>query len=71
MVPESGNNAPDRSFRVVLFPDPFGPMRPTTVPGDRENVASLRATNRPKDFRTLSKSKVIDIDMIRFGGIGV
>src|SRR5262249_56148568 len=35
--PASGRRTPPIKLKTVLLPDPFGPMRPTAVPGSTSN----------------------------------
>ena len=44
--PALGGSTPARHSNSVVFPAPFGPIRPRTSPGRTENDTSLSATRR-------------------------
>src|SRR5436309_593650 len=45
--PEVGRRMPASERSVVVFPAPFGPMRPTISPGPTSNDRSSTAVNSP------------------------
>jgi hypothetical protein len=46
-VPPSAGSTPARHSNSVVFPDPFGPIRPRISPGRIENDTSLNAVRFP------------------------
>src|SRR6478672_9341231 len=49
-VPAVGWSRPRISRMVVVFPAPFGPRKPVTMPGSTEHVRSSTARVAPKTF---------------------
>src|SRR6059058_4189989 len=45
--PDVGRIVPERTFRRVVFPEPFGPIRPRTVPWSRASDTSSSAVTPP------------------------
>ena len=46
--PALGWTRPSAIRKVVVFPDPFGPSRPVTIPAGAVNDTSRTAVTRPK-----------------------
>jgi hypothetical protein len=51
--PDSGSSSPAINRKIVVLPDPFGPINPTFSPGLSWNDASTRRAWRPKCLATL------------------
>src|SRR5437868_1339587 len=51
-----GGKTPERQLRNVVFPDPFGPIRPTTSPSRRRRDTSRSAWTPPKRLLTSTAS---------------
>src|SRR5947207_1041111 len=47
--------------KIVLFPEPFGPSRPTISPGSIANETSVTARRGPYHFVTCCASTTADI----------
>ena len=47
MAPASGRITPAIIFRSVVFPEPLGPVSPSTSPGDTDNETPLTAMRPP------------------------
>jgi hypothetical protein len=45
--PSLGRNVPEIKLKIVLLPDPFGPMRPRISPSTTSKLTRLTATNPP------------------------
>ena len=56
MLPASGARSPSTHSIVVVFPAPFGPMRPKISPRRTEKETSSAATVVPYAFRIASTS---------------
>src|SRR5262245_18484359 len=54
MVPPSGARKPSTHSIVVVFPAPFGPIRPKISPSWTSNDTSETATVRPYNLRMFS-----------------
>src|SRR6476646_9242538 len=50
--PAVGGNVPESMLKIVLLPDPFGPIRPTISPRSTLNDTLLTAVNPPKRFES-------------------
>src|SRR3954471_22206388 len=48
--PADGGKAPDRILKIVLLPEPFGPIRPRISPRSTLNDTLLTAVKPPKRF---------------------
>src|SRR5215475_7870744 len=48
--PAVGGNVPDSMLKIVLLPDPFGPIRPRISPFSTLNDTLLTAVKPPKRF---------------------
>ena len=48
--PALGSSAPEMQLKPVVFPEPFGPMRPRISPSMTSNDTLLRAMNPPNRF---------------------
>src|SRR5262245_11373266 len=48
MEPALGGSVPDSTLKIVLLPEPFGPIRPRISPRSTLNDTSLTAVNPPK-----------------------
>ena len=46
--PAVGGNVPDSMLKIVLLPDPFGPIRPRISPCSTRNETLLTAVKPPK-----------------------
>src|SRR5271165_6098373 len=57
IVPASGRIVPAMRLRRVVLPEPFGPMRPSTSPGETEIDISLTATSPPNALVRPSASR--------------
>ena len=54
MLPEDGFNKPSSMEIVVVFPAPWPPSKPVSVPFSREKERSLTAVKDPKDLDNFS-----------------
>src|ERR1700739_895127 len=50
--PAVGAKVPDSILKIVLLPDPFGPIRPRISPSPTANETSLTAVKAPKRLRS-------------------
>src|SRR4051812_10783596 len=57
-VPESACDSVVRIFTAVVFPAPFGPSRPNTVPSGTENVSPSSARTPPGYVLTRSSASI-------------
>src|SRR3954462_6712918 len=48
--PRVGRTRPSSARSVVVFPEPLGPRKPTTRPGETEKLRSSTARTGPKSF---------------------
>src|ERR1041384_8253554 len=55
-TPFDGGSRPTIILTVVLLPEPFGPSRPTTLPGDAVTVSARTAATPRYNFETSSSS---------------
>ena len=58
--PALGASAPDSTLKIVLLPEPLGPISPRISPWVTENETLLTAVNPPK--RRVSPSTVSIVD---------
>ena len=56
--PLSGGKSPVATLKKVVFPAPFGPMRPMIPPSGMTRSTSLTAVRPPKRFVTLRASRI-------------
>ena len=54
--PRLGRSAPEIRLKIVLLPEPFGPMRPRISPSASPNATSLTAVKPPKRLVSPSTS---------------
>src|SRR5215831_7528654 len=60
--PAVGINAPASRLKVVLFPEPFGPMRPRISPRATANETRFTAVNPPKTLVSpLTVSMIVEV----------
>src|SRR5713226_9308189 len=57
MRPASGRSAPVIRLKRVVFPDPLGPMTPTSSPSSTAKLTPLTARTPPKALETPSSSR--------------
>src|SRR6516162_10566482 len=50
--PAVGANVPDSMLKIVLFPDPFGPISPRISPSPTPNETSLTAVKPPNRLKS-------------------
>src|SRR6516164_1722681 len=50
--PAVGAKVPDSMLKIVLFPDPFGPIRPRISPSPTANETSLTAVKPPNRLKS-------------------
>ena len=50
IVPASNGSTPATHSNSVVFPDPFGPISPSTSPWRIDSDTSATAVSRPYDF---------------------
>src|SRR5947209_5428933 len=48
--PADGTSVPDSMLKIVLLPEPFGPIRPRISPGSTANDTLLTAVKPPNRF---------------------
>src|SRR5947207_11154363 len=58
MDPDVGVRTPDKQSKSVVFPAPFGPMRPHTSPAKNETLTDESARTPPKVTVTASVRKM-------------
>src|ERR1700720_3867294 len=51
--PAVGTSVPDSMLKIVLLPEPFGPIRPRISPCSTSNETLLTAVKPPKRFTSL------------------
>src|SRR3954451_19859594 len=54
--PDVGASVPDNILKIVLLPDPLGPIRPRISPGSTLNETLLTAVKPPKRFTSPATS---------------
>jgi hypothetical protein len=58
MLPEVGVSIPETRLMKVVFPAPFGPIRPTISPSAMEKETSFTAVSPPKLLVTFVTLKI-------------
>src|SRR5271165_2248424 len=57
--PELGGNVPESMLKIVLLPDPLGPIRPRISPRPTVNDTWLTAVKPPNRFRRPSTTSTV------------
>src|SRR5271170_7709119 len=68
MVPASGRIVPAMRLSNVVLPEPFGPIRPSTSPGETTNDRPLTAIRPPKALVKFSTSNSLVMASAFFAG---
>ena len=68
--PAVGTSVPDSMLKIVLLPEPFGPIRPRISPCSTRNDTLLTAVKPPKRFTNPSTVSTPDLRYLLAGFTG-